>query len=225
MNAEIKAQSERLYDIQNSIKSLNSFNDPLASQTRSPLVESIIHENIDKILTEVSDLNVKSTEFFGQYLAAGRSTTSPPSLSVSNTHDNEIRTQSHTQSQEILSNSSQDILSNSLLYSELERVDRSFTEHSRNLSEREFAGQSNSHNNNTTNATETNQVPSGSGHASADHVVNAHSSHAGMQKNKTLDVQFSLSDQLTNRVSRTEDNIAGNFPVSMDPSGADYRRP
>lgn len=119
LNAEIKTLSDRLTDIQNNLKSYSPQIDSI-TQTRSPLVESIMHENLDKILAELNDLNVKSTAFF-DYCSLGQS--SSTSTSTNNIH---------------ATTQSQDMLTNSLLYSELGKcVDRNL----------EFAGNSNSNKN------------------------------------------------------------------------------
>lgn len=87
LNAEIKCQSERLIDIQNTIKLIAPVNVPVASQSRSPLTESIIHDNIDKILNEVTYLNNKSTLFYDNFSSMIKSS-SPPSLSLNMPQNN-----------------------------------------------------------------------------------------------------------------------------------------
>lgn len=54
---------------------------PISSQSRSPLMESIIHDNIDKILNEVTYLNTKSTAFYDNFFSMVQPS-SPPSLSL-----------------------------------------------------------------------------------------------------------------------------------------------
>lgn len=58
---EVKLLSNKLDEIKSTVTPLTNYNNTSQTNVRSPLVESIIHDTLDKILTELADLKLKST--------------------------------------------------------------------------------------------------------------------------------------------------------------------
>lgn len=117
---EVKSQTDKINDIGDTISSLSTVNsnDNASTNVRSPLVESIMYESLDKIQSEILEIKSKCFDLADQLAHFPQSS---QSSGYQNTHTDENASGSLSPSTNTAAHSfdQSEVLSNSLLFSEL----------------------------------------------------------------------------------------------------------